>query len=241
MFLVKLIAALAYVSLGLPDAMLGVAWPGLRRELLIPLDYLGFLLGATFTGYLLSSSLAHQLARRIGIGWLLVVSSGTMTLVMTGFAISQNFWFIVALGLLGGFGGGAIDASLNSFTAHRFSLRMVNWLHGCWGIGAFCGPLIMTSILVQGYSWRWGYAIVACLLGSTTILLAITRRKWSYADQDSHDKHPTASIIEVITDRQVFGQCLLFFLYAGIESTVGQLLFTLWTEGRGLSEGSARE
>ncbi len=239
MFLLKLIAAIAYVGLGLPDAMLGIAWPGMRAEFEVPLDRLGLILASTFSGYLVSSTLAHWMARHLGIGLLLVASSSLMTLVVLGFALTNYFPILVLIGFFGGIGGGAIDASMNSFTAHRFSLRMINWLHGCWGIGAFCGPLLMTAVLVNGSSWRVGYGIVAVLLAINAILLFQTRWHWSYEEASPNTLSTNPYWLDVIRDRQVVGQCCLFFVYTGIESTVGQLLFTFWTEGTGLNEGLA--
>ncbi|XZE34336.1 MFS transporter [Pirellulaceae bacterium SH501] len=240
MFLVKLISAFAYIGLGLPDAMLGIAWPSMRREFNASFDALGWILASTFSGYLVSSSLASKLSRSLGIGWLLIGSCAMMTLVVAGYAWSYSFVLTVMIGFAGGLGGGAIDASLNSFTAHRFSMRMVNWLHGCWGIGACLGPLLMTGVIVAGYSWRWGYCIVAFLLASTTILIWWTRREWRESDEES-DPHSmgSASFATALLDKQVLGQCFLFFIYTGIESTVGQLLFTLWTEGRNVPAGIA--
>ncbi|AMV31410.1 putative transporter [Pirellula sp. SH-Sr6A] len=240
MFLVKLISAIAYIGLGLPDAMLGIAWPSMRRDFDVSFDALGWILASTFSGYLISSSMASRLAKRLGIGWLLIGSCATMTFVVAGLAWSPYFYLTVAIGFVGGVGGGAIDASLNSFTAHRFSIRMVNWLHGCWGIGACIGPLLMTWVIVSGFSWRWGYAIVAFLLANTTLLIWWTRREWKESDDEAIENQPQhASFLTAFLDKQVLGQCFLFFVYTGMESTVGQLLFTLWTEGRGVSASVA--
>ncbi len=240
MLLVKIIAAIAYISLGLPDAVLGIAWPDLRRDYDVPVDYLGLLLGATFTGYLLSSTLASTLSRFLGLGWLLAGSSATMTVVLLAYALGSHFYLLMLVGFVGGLGGGAIDASLNSVMAHRFSLRMMNWLHGCWGIGAFLGPLTMTWILATHRSWREGYMILAGALGITTMLLFATRRSWELtAEENETETPPRPSIWEVLKDRQVLGQSFLFFLYTGIEATVGQLFFTWWTEGKGLSAAYA--
>lgn len=240
MFLVKLISAFAYIGLGLPDAMLGIAWPSMRREFDVSFDALGWILASTFSGYLLSSSLASRLARSLGIGWLLIGSCAMMTIVVAGFAWSPHFIVTVAVGFAGGLGGGAIDASLNSFTAHRFSMRMVNWLHGCWGIGACLGPLLMTGVIVSGFSWRWGYCIVASLLAATTFLIWWTRQEWRESDEESDAQMGrSTSFRAALIDKQVLGQCFLFFIYTGMESTVGQLLFTLWTEGRSIPAGIA--
>jgi fucose permease len=240
MFLVKMISAIAYIGLGLPDAMLGIAWPSMRRDFEVSFDSLGWILASTFSGYLLSSSMASRLSKWMGIGWLLIGSCAMMTFVVAGLAWSPTFYLTVAIGFAGGLGGGAIDASLNSFTAHRFSIRMVNWLHGCWGIGACIGPFLMTWVITSGHSWRWGYAIVASLLASTTVLIWWTRQEWKESGDGSEENEtPHAPFLAAILDKQVLGQCFLFFVYTGMESTLGQLLFTLWTEGRGVPAGVA--
>lgn len=254
MILLCLIAAVAYISLGLPDTILGVAWPSLRRDYGVPLDSLGLLLAITFAGYLLSSSLAGRINRYLSIGQLLVASSALMGLVLVGFGAGSNFPLLLLLGFLGGCGGGAIDATLNSVAAHHFSLRVVNWLHGCWGIGAFIGPVLMTWLLANGHAWRWGYYVIAAALAATTALLWFTRRRWDALSigptvapksnntsgaNNASEADPPAAVASLkshpLLDRDVRQMCLLFFIYCGIESSIGQLFFTWWTEGRQLS------
>ncbi len=248
MILLCLIAAIAYISLGLPDAILGVAWPSLRRDYGVPLDSLGVLLAVTFSGYLLSSSLAGRINRHVRIGNLLVASSAIMTGVLLGFGLGSHFYWLLLLGFLGGCGGGAIDATINSVAAHHFSLRVVNWLHGCWGIGAFSGPLLMTWLLATERSWRWGYYTLATALALTTLLLWLTRHRWDALSlghptggtDSAGGEQPVATTPRFpLLQRDVLGMCLLFFVYCGIESCVGQLFFTWWTEGRGLSNVQA--
>lgn len=250
MLLLKIVAAIAYISLGLPDSILGLAWPELSKDLGVDINRIGLLTGSTFAGYLVSSSLAATLAKRLGLGWLLVSSAIAMACVMLAYALTDHFYVLVLFGFIGGLGGGAIDAALNSYTAHRFTIRMVNWLHGCWGIGAFAGPLLMTAVLAMNLPWRASYFILSAALLLTAGLLYWTRSHWDEATHDQHDSTRTSSTLssltgkpitywEVLSNRQVFGQCLLFFLYTGMESTVGLLFFTWWTQGQGISAETA--
>src|SRR5260370_28278630 len=125
------LACLAFVSLGLPDAAGGVAWPSVRSEFALADGRLGWILIAVVSGYALSSFLAGKLVASIGIGALLVVSTGLMAISLTGYAVAPFWSMFLGCAVLAGLGSGAIDAGLNSFGAHHFSAGPMNWLHAC--------------------------------------------------------------------------------------------------------------
>src|SRR5688572_340566 len=137
------LAFIAFISLGLPDGILGVAWPSIRRTFNVPLSQLGYLLMAGTTGYFLSSFFAGSFERRLGIGGVLMVSNLLVLASLLGNALTPVFPFMIGFALLGGLGAGAIDAAINHFAAASFPPRWVSWLHACYGIGATLGPLIM--------------------------------------------------------------------------------------------------
>ncbi len=232
------IAFLAFVSIGLPDAVLGVAWPSVRHTFGLPVSQLGALLMSAMIGYLASCFWGGTLVHRLGVGRLLLASSVAVGITAGGYAVAPAWWFMVSLGLLGGVGAGAIDTGLNVYAAKHFSPRVMNWMHACYGVGASLGPLMMTSILVAGFSWRWGYAAVAMLLCVMAVLFAATLRLWEEngngGDADALAKPPPVPMGDVLRRPIVWMHTALFFVYAGVEATTGQWAFTLLTEGRGM-------
>lgn len=229
------LAFVAYISLGLPDGVLGVAWPSMREAFRRPVNHIGFLLVGSTIGYVLASALGGTAVRVLGIGKLLIISSALVTIALAGYGTSPIWAGMVVLAVCGGLGAGAIDAGLNAFAAARFSPRVVNWLHACWGIGATLGPLLMTAVLASRLNWRVGYLILATTLLLLTILFLSTLKRWSDDTQDSAVRAPRASMVAALRQPIVWVQIVLFFFYTGLESTAGQLLFTLFTESRGVS------
>jgi fucose permease len=232
------LAFVAFVSLGLPDCVLGVAWPSIRHTFDRPLSQLGYLLTGGTIGYLCSSFLGGQVVRLFGVGRLLVGSSLLVAISLAGYWLAPAWPLLIASAVVGGLGAGAIDTGINTFAAHRFSPRVVNWLHASWGIGATTGPLLMTAVLAAHLGWRTGYAILAAALLLLAIVFAGTLRLWEDAPDgestpDAPAHHPTAPVSEALRRPIVWTHALLFFVYAGIESTAGQLLYTLFTESRG--------
>src|SRR5688572_5321497 len=155
------LAFVAFISLGLPDGILGVAWPSIRRTFHVPLSQLGYLLMAGTMGYFLSSFFAGAFERKLGIGGVLLASNLLVFVSLVGNALAPAFPWMLCFGFAGGLGAGAIDAAINHFAARSFPPRWVSWMHACYGIGATIGPLIMTAVIVSGLSWRYGYASIA--------------------------------------------------------------------------------
>jgi MFS family permease len=172
------IAILAFVSLGLPDGVLGVAWPSIRHTFGLALSQLGVLLTAATAGYLIASFGSGTLVLRLGVGRLLVASSVLMVVSLGIFALAPVWPAIVLAGFLSGLGGGAIDAGINGFAASSFSPRRTAWLHASYGAGAAIGPLVMTGVLTVGASWRLGYAAVTAVLIGMTAAFALTVNAW---------------------------------------------------------------
>ncbi len=244
--LLALLAFVAFVSLGLPDAVLGVAWPSVRREFDVPVSRLGALIAAGACGYLVSSFFSGQVVAAIGIGRLLRLSSVVVAVALAGTALSVHWGMLVACALAGGLGAGAIDAGINAFAADQFSPRAVTWLHACYGVGATLGPLLMTFCFTVGLGWRNGYLVLAAALGVMTVLFFCTIGLWDAlpvarraADAGDEAAAEPVRIAHVLRRPIVWAQVALFFLYAGIEVTAGQWLFTLLTESRHFSTAVA--
>lgn len=173
-----LLAYLGFISLGLPDGMLGVGWPHLRAELGEPVGAVGFVLFTATAGYLLSSVTAGFMLERLGVGWLLAGSTGLVAVALAGFGAAPALVAVVAAGLVLGLGSGAIDAGLNAYAARHFGARHMNWLHASFGFGATLGPLVITAALALGVGWRWGYGTVALAQALLATAFALTARAW---------------------------------------------------------------
>lgn len=233
------LAYLSFISLGLPDGLLGVAWPSIRASFDLPLDALGALLVMFTIGYLISSFSSGRLLAAMSVGTLLALSCLATAASLIGYALTSAWEVMVALGVLAGLGAGAIDAGLNTFAATQFSARMVNWLHACYGIGAAAGPVIMTSVLAMRQPWQRGYAIV----GGGQLLLAfcfaLTRRRWSDGSAGRENpataSAPSASAVATLRLPVVWLSVAVFFVYTGIEAAAGAWAYTLFTEARGVS------
>jgi fucose permease len=244
--LLLFLAYLAFISLGLPDTVLGVAWPSLRQSFGISQSAMGAVLAAGVTGYFLSGLMAGLVIRKIGVGGLLSISSGLVALALVGYALAPSWSAFFPVGLLMGFGSGAIDAGLNGYAARNFSVRHINWLHACWGVGASTGPVIMTAAIARGFGYRAGYAALACVLGLMALAFLATRRSWD--ERALPAELPTGPALEGDAETS-FGAALkqgrvwlliaVFFVYTGLESSVGQWCFSLLREGRGLGVEAA--
>ncbi|MGW5670496.1 MFS transporter, partial [Micromonospora sp. NPDC003776] len=173
-----LLAYLAFVSLGLPDGLIGVGWPSIRVDLGVPTEAVGVVLTAGTVAYLTSSVLAGFTLARLGVGWLLAGSTLLASVALTGYALTPALALMVGFALLLGLGSGAIDAGLNAYAAGAFGPRHMNWMHAFFGLGVAIGPLIMTGVMGAGLSWRWGYGLVAAAQLALATAFALTVRAW---------------------------------------------------------------
>ena len=174
-----LLAYAAFIALGMPDGLLGIAWPSIRVDFGIPLDSLGLLLFASVTGYTTSTFLSGALVARIGVGRLLAISCGLTGAALVGYTLVPQWWMMVLLGIMAGLGAGAIDAGLNTYAAAHFRPGLVQWLHASYGVGVTIGPIIMTLALTTLDSWRVGYRVVAGFQVLMALAFALTLPWWA--------------------------------------------------------------
>ncbi|WP_347402646.1 MFS transporter [Corallococcus macrosporus] len=237
------LAYLAFISLGLPDAVLGVAWPSLRSTFGLSQAMMGSILGTAAVAYFISGLLAGRLMRALNLGLLLALSTGSVALGLTGYATVPLFVLFLAAACFIGFGSGAIDSALNNYAAQNFGPKHMAWLHAAYSVGAATGPVLMTALLARGAGWRTGYAVLAGVLGTLALTFLVLRRKWGAAERPQGDvapaEVPTASAMEAVRRPRVWLQILTFFVYTGLEVTAGQWSFTVLTEGRGLHTAAA--
>jgi fucose permease len=242
------LAYLAFVSLGLPDGLLGVGWPSIRSDFTVPTESVGLLLTSGTVGYLVSSVVAGFTIARLGVGWLLAGSTALASLALTGYAGSPGLPLMVGCALLLGLGSGAIDAGLNAYAAGAFGPRHMNWLHACFGLGVAIGPLIMTTALGAGLAWRWGYGIVAAAQAVLALAFVLTARNWAQHRAGPDGPTPTdvpappagpVRIRATLALPAVWFGALTFAVYVAIEVAAGLWAFLLLTENRGMGATAA--
>ncbi len=154
---------MAFISLGLPDSLLGSAWPVMRLELGAPIPYAGIVSMIIAAGTIVSSLLSSRVIRKAGPGLVTAVSVGMTAAALFGFSISNAFWLICLWAVPYGLGAGAVDAALNNYVAVHYSSRHMSWLHAFWGVGVTISPYIMSGCLTQGLGWQAGYRNVSIL------------------------------------------------------------------------------
>jgi fucose permease len=183
------LAALGFVGLGVPEGLLGVAWPSIRTSFNLPLDALGLLLATFASGYCVSSAISGRVIGRFGIGSVLAISCACIGAALLGYAFSPAWLSMVALGGVAGIGAGTIDASLNTYAAIAYGSRVLNWLHAAFGMGAAIGPLLMTAILGGGLPWTLGYGLVGAAMLGLASAYWLTRQRFAPAP-GAHAGHP---------------------------------------------------
>ena len=228
----------AYIALGLPDALIGVAWPAMRADFELPLSALGPLYIAATVGYVIASSATGALLGRMSLGTLLASSCALTGLALLGYTIAPSWTILVTFGLLTGFGGGAIDAAINTHAAVQYSTRLVNVLHAFWGVGAALGPALMTATLVRGFDWRVGYWIVVAFEIALALVFFSTRKQWPPPVEHHSDRRPVR-LLETLRLGRVQLSLLVFLIYTGCEAAAGAWVFSLFYEARDFATASA--
>jgi fucose permease len=229
---VLVLAYVAFVSLGLPDTVLGVAWPSLRGTFGLPQAAMGAALSANVAGYLVSGLLAGRLSAALGVGGLLALSTGLVGTGLAGFALAPSWALFVPCAVLVGLGSGGVDAALNAYAAARFAPRHMNWLHACYSAGATLGPAVMTSALSVA-SYRTGYAALSAALLALSLAFLASRGLWGRRLPHGDAARATAS--EALRLPRVWLQIGAFLAYTGLEASAGGWAFTVLREARGLS------
>ena len=241
--LILLVAYVSFIAIGLPDGMLGVAWPSVRAEFAQPIGALGVLVAGSTIGYLLTSLLIGALIARFGYAAVLVSSGVSMGLGGVIMALAPVWVLILSGTVFLGAGVGLLDAGLNAYGAHHFNSRQLNWLHAGFGAGATVGPIIMSGFLTSSITWRGGYVVLAGVAVLTGLAFLWTRRRWDIpVDQTGGAAAPGSGLNagtvggrpRDLRDPIVIGSALIFVLYAGIEVTAGQWAYSLFTLERGV-------
>ena len=212
---------LSFISLGLPDALLGAAWPNMYPEFQVPVSYAGMISMIIAFGTIISSLQSDRLTKRFGTGKVTAVSVGITALALWGFSISHSFILLCLWAIPYGLGAGSVDASLNNYVALHYSSKHMSWLHCMWGVGATLGPYIMGAVLTGGASWNTGYRIISVLQIALTAVLVFSLPKWKGQNISSGETiHAKAlSLKEILAIPGAKAVMLCFFCYCAIEST----------------------
>ena len=226
---------LAFVSLGLPDGLLGVGWPSIRADFGRPVEALGALVAMFTGGYLVSSFFSGALLRMFSLGTVLAVATAIASAALFGFAAAPSYALISVAAVAAGAGGGAIDGGLNAFGAQAFTARVLNWLHAFWGLGAALGPVIVTAVLARDLDWRWAYGIVGTAQAALALTFWLTRGRWGRLA----DAEPPAPQWETLGVPRVWLGIFVFFLYTGCELAVAQWSYSVMTLARDVPEAVA--
>ena len=238
--LLLVVAFLGFISLGLPDTISGIAWPSVRDSFSLSQRGFGLVFIFMGCGYCTSSFLGGRFTQAFGVGTLLTVSSLCVVTAMFGFALAPSWPVFLICSIVWGAGSGGIDSALNGYASTYFSARHMNWLHGCYSIGATLGPLMMTAMLTIAQSWRLGYALVGSVILLLSVIFALTRQWWKAPVPHTSNENPDpVSIRETLREPLVWISLIVFFLYTGLEFTFGQWCFTVLTESRGIHTETA--
>lgn len=236
--LLILISYLAFISLGLPDGLLGVGWPFMSDKLGVPLDALGILLIGFVAGYLSTSTTSGKILRFVPLGLLLALSCCMTGLSLLAYALSDYWFLVIVASFFLGSGGGAIDTSINVFAAARFSPSIINWLHGFYGVGATAGPFLMTWLFVRNQEWYRGYIIVGVIQIILGLVFLTTLKYWKVTS-GAKGENISGSYAKALQMPIVWINIFIFFLYTGLEFGVGQWIFTILTKSRDFEEETA--
>lgn len=234
----------SFISLGLPDSLLGSAWPTMQPQMNVPVSYAGIVSMIISGGTIISSLMSDRLTKKLGTGLITAISVFMTAVALFGFSISDSFWMLCIWAVPYGLGAGAVDAALNNYVAVHYASRQMSWLHCFWGVGAAASPYIMSYCLTSGLGWNTGYRTIFVIQIVLTAALFISlplwkRRKSNLTNGQGHTHVLTLS--QIIRIKGVKFILLAFFGYSALESTAGLWASSYLVLGRGInSETAAR-
>lgn len=231
---------LSFISLGLPDSMLGSAWPAMNVSLNAPLWGAGLVQMLISFCTIISSLNSTKLIRRFGTGKLTAISVATTALALLGFSLAKNYAFLLLMAVPLGLGAGAVDAGLNNYVALHCEAKHMSWLHCFWGIGTIIGPMILSAVLRVGGSWATGYRAVGLIQCAVSALLFATLGMWKRGNIQQEEYGAKAlSVWEVLSLPGAKAGMVTFLCYCAVESTLGLWGATYISQVRGVDEATA--
>ena len=214
---------ICFISLGLPDSLLGSAWPVLHEEIGVPVSFAGIISMTIFIGTILASLLSDRLLRRFGAGKVTALSIAMTALGLFGFSVSNQFWMLILWAIPYGLGAGGVDAILNNYVALHYKAQHMSWLHCMWGVGASVSPYIMSFSLVRLDNWHDGYLIVSVIQAVLSAVIFISLPIWKKGTgaQEGEAEAPSRALSfrEIFAIRGAIPCFLTFFCYCALELT----------------------
>lgn len=231
----------AFISLGLPDSVLGSAWPVMYEGMGVPFSYAGVISTLISLGTVISSLFSDRLTLKLGPGKVTAVSVALTAAALFGFSCSTQFWMLCLLAIPYGLGAGSIDAALNNYVALHYSSRHMSWLHCMWGVGASVGPVIMGWVLTGGQPWPVGYRIIAVMQVILALIVVLSLPLWKQrpgTETTQEDGAPAKAIplLQLLRMPGAREVILTFFCYCALESTAGLWASTYLVLHHGVTE-----
>lgn len=233
LFLLALIY-LAFISLGLPDSLLGSAWPLMHLEMGVPISYMGIITMLISGGTIVSSLMSDRLTRKFGTKILTVASVFLTVIALFGFSFANNFSMLIAFAIPYGIGAGAIDAALNNYVALHYKAKHMSWLHCFWGVGTIVSPFVMGYALTSS-TWNNGYRIVGFMQLVIAIILLLTLPVWKVNEDVVSTTSEDVGLFKALRIKGVPFLLLGFLAYCAAETTTMQWASTYFVEVKGIS------
>lgn len=247
--LLLVIIYLSFISLGLPDSILGAAWPSMYEGMNVPISYMGIISMIISAGTVISSLMADKFIRKIGVGLLTTLSVGMTALALIGFSFSMQFWMLCLCAIPYGLGAGAVDSALNNYVALHYESRHMSWLHCFWGVGATIGPYVMGYCLTIGRKWNSGYRIIGFIQIGIVVVLALSLPLWnkvvsrfeneSSAEKDNVAPQKAMSLGQILAIPGAKMILTAFFCYCAAEATTGLWASTFMVSVKGIHAETA--
>ena len=233
---------LAFISLGLPDSLLGSAWPSMYPLLGVPVSYAGILSMIISFGTIVSSLNSDRLTRALGAGKVTAISVGMTAAALFGFSISTQFWMLGLWAVPYGLGAGSVDAALNNYVALHYESRHMSWLHCMWGIGTMVSPMVMGRVLAGGGPWTAGYRYIALFQIALTAVLFLSLPLWQKRTDETAEGGTAPQALSLGQVFRLPGAkevMLCFFCYCALETTAGLWASSYLTLTRGVAADTA--
>lgn len=244
--LLLLIIYISFISLGLPDSLLGSTWPSIYQGIGVPISYAGIISFIISAGTIISSLFSDKLTKKLGTGLVTGISVFMTAGALLGFSFSNSFIALCIYGIPLGLGAGSVDAALNNYIALHYKARHMSWLHCFWGIGATLGPIVISLWLTTG-QWKMGYrtisiiqfALVAILIASLPLWNKVAGKDKNMSENHSIDKSKSISLWELLKLPGAKAALTAFFCYCALEATAGLWGSSFLVMSRGVSVKTA--
>lgn len=240
---------LAFVSLGLPDSLVGAGWPVMHRDLGVPVAFAGILTTIIAAGTIVSSLASERVTRRFGAGAVTAVSVAMTAAALVGFSVSPSFWMLCLWAVPYGLGAGAVDAALNNYVALHYAARHMNWLHSFWGVGASISPFVMGAAISADLGWSRAYLVIGLVQAALAVLLLVSLPLWRRVDASRPAAAPDPDADPQPAGHVPLGRVLripgvvlilvAFFAYCALETTTILWASTYLVRERGVTPATA--